>query len=158
MRIFSARSRVFRLLISAGIFGAVSATQGFNPDARDKDKTDKVEKPSIAVKSVPAMGFAPFRVVLTADVKGGPDDYEEYYCATVEWDMGDGNKAEQQNDCDPYEAGKSQIKRRFVREQVFDTPGEFRVIFRLKQKNKVVGAGQTTIRVRPGIRDGMIDR
>jgi hypothetical protein len=31
------------------------------------------------------------------------------------------------------------------------------VRFRLKQKNKVVAAGQTTIRVRPGIRDGGID-
>ena len=72
------------------------------------------------------MGFAPFRVVLTADVKGGPDDYEQYYCATIEWDMGDGNRAEQSADCDPYEAGKSQIKRRYVREQVFDTPASSR--------------------------------
>jgi hypothetical protein len=30
-------------------------------------------------------------------------------------------------------------------------------MFRLKQKNKVVGAGQTVIRVRPGIRDGGMD-
>ena len=68
--------------------------------------------------------------------------------------MGDGNKAEQAVDCDPYEAGKSQIKRRYIREQVFDTPGEFRVVFKLKQKNKVVGTGVTTVRVRPGLRDG----
>jgi hypothetical protein len=116
--------------------------------------SSKDDKPSIGLKSAPAMGFAPFRVVLTADVKGGPDDYEQYYCATAEWDMGDGNKAEQAVDCDPYEAGKSQIKRRYVREQTFDTPGEFRVVFKLKQKNKVVGTGTTTIRVRPGLRDG----
>ncbi len=116
--------------------------------------SDKDNKPSIALKSAPVTGFAPFRVVLTADVKGGPDDYEQYDCATAEWDMGDGNKAEQSVDCDPYEAGKSQIKRRYVREQVFDTPGEFRVLFKLKQKNKVVGSGATTIRVRPGLRDG----
>ena len=85
--------------------------------------SDKDNKPSIAIKSSPVTGFAPFRVVLTVDVKGGPDDYEQYYCATAEWDMGDGNKAEQAVDCDPYEAGKSQIKRRYVREQIFDTPG-----------------------------------
>jgi hypothetical protein len=115
-------------------------------------------KPSIELKVSPSMGFAPFRAVLTADIRGGADDYEQFYCATVEWDMGDGNKGEQQLDCDPYEAGKSQIKRRFVREQVFNTPGEYRVMFRLKQKNKVVGAGQTTIRVRPGLRDGFDDR
>ena len=37
---------------------------------------------------------------------------------------------------------------------IFDTPGEFRVVFKLKQKNKVVGSGTTTVRVRPGVRDG----
>jgi len=121
--------------------------------ASSKDDKPKDNKPTIAIKSAPAMGFAPFRVVLTVDVKGGPDDYEQYYCATAEWDMGDGNRAEQADDCDPYEAGKSQIKRRYIREQVFDTPGEFRVVFKLKQKNKVVGTGVTTIRVR-GMRDG----
>jgi hypothetical protein len=116
--------------------------------------SDKDNKPSISLRSAPVTGFAPFRVVLTVDVKGGPDDYEQYYCATAEWDMGDGNKAEQAIDCDPYEAGKSQIKRHYVREQIFDTPGEFRVVFKLKQKNKVVGSGSTTVRVRPGVRDG----
>ena len=127
---------------------AIAALSGAPGEASGNDA-----KPSIAVKSSPAMGFAPFRVVLTADIKGGADDYEEYYCATVEWDLGDGTKAEQQLDCEPYEAGKSQIKRRFVREQVFNSPGEFRVVFRLKQKNRTVGSGNTTIRVRPGIRD-----
>jgi hypothetical protein len=116
--------------------------------------SDKDTKPSISVKSAPVTGFAPFRVVLTVDIKGGADDYEQYYCATAEWDMGDGNKAEQAVDCDPYEPGKSQIKRRYIREQIFDTPGEFRVVFKLKQKNKVVGSGATMIRVRPGLRDG----
>jgi len=120
----------------------------------------KEDKPSISVKAQPSVGFAPFRVVLTADVKGGPDDYEQFYCASIEWDMGDGNKSEQQGDCDPYEAGKSTITRRYVKDQVFDMPGDFRVQFKLKQKNKVVGTGATTIRVRPGIRDigGDIDR
>jgi hypothetical protein len=147
MSICSVRSRGFFPTV---LFCSVAALS--SPSASDKDN-----KPSIAVRSSPAMGFAPFRVVLTADVKGGPDDYEQYYCASIEWDMGDGNKAEEQLDCEPYEAGKSQIKRRYVRQQVFDTPGEFRVVFRLKQKNKVVGSGQTTIRV-GGIRDGGTDR
>jgi len=133
---------------------ALAVTAGTR--ARDS-KPDKA-KPSIDVKSSPSMGFAPFRTVLTVEVKGGPDDYEQYYCASVEWDLGDGTVAEQKIDCDPYEAGKSQIKRRYVREQVFNSPGEFRVLFRLKQNSKVVGTGQTTVRVRPGIRDDGGDR
>jgi hypothetical protein len=116
----------------------------------------KDDKPSISVKANPSTGFAPLRTVLTAEVKGGADDYEPFYCPTIEWDLGDGTKAEQQGDCDPYEAGKSTIKRRYVREQVFDyagDQGELKVQFRLKQKNKVVGAGNTVVRVRPGLRD-----
>jgi hypothetical protein len=136
--------RCFPAVLCCAIVAALPAAAASNKD----------NKPSIAVKSSPLMGFAPFRVVLTAEVNGGPDDYEQYYCASVEWDMGDGIKAEEQQDCDPYEVGKSQIKRRYVREQVFNTPGEFRVTFKLKKKNKVVGTGATMIRVRPGARDG----
>ena len=123
------------------------------PTGAAGDAGQKADKPAISIKVSPSMGFAPFRVVLTAEVHGGPDDYEQFYCAAVEWDMGDGNRAEQSADCDPYEAGKSQIKRRYVREQVFDTPGEYHVFLRLKQKNKVVGVGQMTVRVRSGISD-----
>jgi hypothetical protein len=117
-------------------------------------------KPSISIKATPAVGFAPMRVVITAELKGGQDDYEEFYCATVEWDitsvngLGDGNKSESKLECDPYVAGKSEIKRRFVREQIFRTSGEYRIRFSLKQKNKVVGGAGTTIRVREGLGDG----
>ena len=125
------------------------------------DSTDRVPdaKPSVSVKAAPAVGFAPMRVVLTAELKGGQNDYEEFYCATVEWDitsvngMGDGNKSEQKLECDPYEPGKSEIKRRFVREQIFKSSGEYRIKFNLKQKNKIVGAAGTTIRVREGLGD-----
>jgi hypothetical protein len=104
------------------------------------------------------MGFSPARMVLTAELRGGADDYEEFYCATVEWDWGDDTRSESREDCEPYVAGKSQIKRRFTVDHVFNTAGEFRVEFRLKQKNKVVARGTTDVKVRPGIRDGGYDR
>jgi hypothetical protein len=37
---------------------------------------------------------------------------------------------------------------------MFNTAGDFRVEFRLKQKNKIVGRGAADVKVRPGIRDG----
>lgn len=113
------------------------------------------EKPSISVKASPMIGFAPIRIVLTADVKGGPNDYEQFYCATVEWDMGDGNKSEQAADCEPYEAGKSEIKRRYVVSHTYQIPGTFHVEFYLKQKDRRVLSGKTTVNVRPGLRDGI---
>ena len=100
------------------------------------------------------VGFSPSRVVLTADVKGGANDFEEFYCASVEWDWGDDTRSESKADCDPYEAGKSEIKRRYTTDHVFNNAGEFRVEFRLKQINKVVAKGTADVRVRPGLRDG----
>jgi hypothetical protein len=115
---------------------------------------DKKAKPSVSVKVTPIIGFSPARIVLTAELRGGADDYEEFYCATVEWDWGDDTRSESKTDCDPYEAGKSEIKRRFTIDHVYNIAGEYRVEFRLKQKNKVVGRGTADVKVRPGVRDG----
>ena len=115
---------------------------------------DNKAKPSLSLKASPLSGFAPTRVVLTAEVKGGNNDYADFYCPTVEWVWGDDTKAESKIDCDPYEPGKSEIKRRYVFDRVFQSPGNFRVEFRLKQKDKVVGSTSTTVNIRPGIRDG----
>ena len=140
---------------------------------RDVEK----DKPSISVKVSPVSGFAPMRAVITAELKGGDDDFEEFYCPTVEWDisvteiqqstfdpgvgrMSDSRpvqKSEQKLDCDPYEAGKSEIKRRFVREHTFRTGGEYTIKFSLKQNNKTVASNRTTVRVR-GMGDGVGDR
>ena len=111
-------------------------------------------RPSVSLKANPSTGFAPTRVVLTAEIKGGADDYQDFYCPSIEWVWGDDTRAESKGDCDPYEAGKSEIKRRYVIDRVFQTAGNFRVEFRLKQKDKVVGSGSTTVNIRPGLRDG----
>jgi hypothetical protein len=140
------RRAALHRLVPVFVCAAALAATGAMSSAKD-------DRPSITVRATPAVGFSPTRVILTADITGGPDDYEQFYCAAVEWDMGDGNKSEQKADCDPYERGKSQIKRRYVRDQVFRMPGEFRVQFRLKQRDKVVGSGRTTVRIRPGLRD-----
>lgn len=144
--------------------------------ASDLENSAK-EKPSLSLRASPTSGFAPMRTVLTAELKGGADDYEEYYCPTVEWEitvselpsrldpmgrmgggMGDSRpvqKSEQKLDCDPYEAGKSEIKRRFVREHTFKTGGEYTVRFSLKQGKKTVASHRTTVRVRGGVMDGV---
>ena len=117
--------------------------------ASDKDKG----KPSISVKASPIVAFSPARVVVTADIKGGPDDYEDFYCATVEWWWGDGTSSNQTSDCEPYEAGKSEIKRHFTIDRVFQSSGDFRVEFRLKKKDKIIGMGSTMVKIRPGVRE-----
>ena len=54
---------------------------------------EKKSKPSVAVKVTPTMGFSPARVVVTAELRGGADDYEQFYCGSVEWDWGDGTQS-----------------------------------------------------------------
>ncbi|PYR25830.1 MAG: hypothetical protein DMF98_10905 [Acidobacteria bacterium] len=79
--------------------------------------------------------MSPARVVLTAELQGGANDYEEFYCPSVEWDWGDGTHSESTLDCEPYEAGKSEIKRRFTVEHIFRA-GAYKVMFRLKRRDR----------------------
>jgi hypothetical protein len=116
------------------------------------------KKPKISLKANPAMGMSPVRVVVTADITGGANDMEEFYCPGVEWEWGDDTRSTNTADCDPYEAGKSEIKRRFSADHVYRSAGEYRVQFRLKKKDKTIGAGSTSVRVRPGLGDPGGDR
>jgi hypothetical protein len=120
--------------------------------AAQRDAADK--KPSLSLKATPPAGFAPLRVHLALDVKGGADDYADFYCPTVQWDWDDGTISENSEDCNPYEAGKSTIKRRFSADHVFRLSGEYRLTFRLKQKDKVISSATATITVRPGANEG----
>lgn len=111
------------------------------------------KKPKISVTANPSMGMSPFRAVVTADLSGITDDSEEFYCPSVEWEWGDDTRSTNTADCDPFVAGKTEVKRRFAADHVFQTSGEYRVQFRLKKKDKTIGSGSTVIRVRPGLGD-----
>ena len=115
--------------------------------------SDKPKRPKLSVKANPTMAVSPARVVASADINGGPDDFEEFYCASIEWDWGDDTKSNNTVDCDPYEAGKSEIKRRFTADHVYRIAGEYRIHFRLKKKNKTIASATTSVRIRPGIGD-----
>src|SRR4030095_4832934 len=115
------------------------------------------KKPSLSLKATPSVSFAPARIVVVAEVKGGPDDFEEFYCPTVEWEWGDFTTSTVEADCDPYEPGKSTIKRRYTVEHRFKNPGGFKIILRLKKGNKVVASANAQIQVRAGLGDPPAD-
>src|SRR2546425_13211676 len=79
---------------------------------------DQDVRPKLTLKAQPMMAIAPARVVFSAELTGG-NDLREYYCPTVEWTWGDDTRSEATSDCEPYEAGKSEIKRRFIVEHQF---------------------------------------
>jgi hypothetical protein len=126
--------------------------QGNEQNNKDNAKQVEAKRPKISVRAQPPVGVAPFRVVLTGELQGGDDDFEEYYCPTVEWAWGDDTTSESTLDCEPYEAGKSQIKRRFTVEHMFRRAGAFKVYFHLKRKDKVLASASVTIQVQPGVR------
>jgi len=126
-----------------------AAEQKAEKDARDQD----AKRPKITLRAQPPVGVSPARVVLTAELRGGANDFEEYYCPTVEWEWGDNTRSESSSDCEPYEAGKSEIKRRFTVEHVFRRAGEYQVFFRLKRHDKTVTSASTYVRVQPGAGD-----
>lgn len=136
-------------LATAVLASVVAAGGPVNAGQRNDDN----RKPSVAFKATPPVGFTPLKVRVVVDLKGGADDYADFYCATVEWDWADGNISGSGEDCDPYQAGKSEIQRRFTAEHTFRQAGEYDIAFRLKQKNRVVAYSRGTVRVRSGIYD-----
>jgi hypothetical protein len=109
------------------------------------------KKPSLSLKATPAVSFAPARVILVAEVKGGANDFEEFYCPTIEWEWGDFTTSTAEADCEPYSAGKSEIKRRYTVEHRYKNPGGFKIVLRLKKGTKVVASANTQVQVRAGL-------
>ena len=111
------------------------------------------KKPSVSLKANPPVGFSPLRVRASVDLRGGSDDYADLYCAAVQWEWGDDVTSENSEDCSPYQAGKSSIKRHYTAEHIYRQAGAYKITFRLKQRDRVVAAGTANIQVRAGLRE-----
>jgi hypothetical protein len=130
----------------------VAADVAIGAAGAQKDDKDP-KKPSLAVRVAPPIVFSPARVVVTAELKGGAADDPELYCPEMEWDWGDGTRSEANENCEPYEEGKSTIKRRWTTSHTYDMAGQYRVQLRLKRGSKTIVAGNNTVQVKPGVRD-----
>jgi hypothetical protein len=114
---------------------------------------DKPKKLALDMRITPVVSFAPSRVRAIAELKVPEDRTAEFYCAGIEWDWGDLTESEESNECEPYEAGVSQVRRVFTAEHVFQSGGRYRVQIRLKRNRKVIASASTVVTVRPGVRD-----
>jgi hypothetical protein len=121
--------------------------------AAQDDKNKDVKKPSLSLRASPTIVFSPARVVVSAELKGGAEDNGELYCPSLEWDWGDGTRSESNTDCEPFEAGKTTIQRRFTSSHTFNIAGSYRVQLRLKRGSKTVLGGHVSVQVKPGLRD-----
>ncbi|MDO8794782.1 MAG: hypothetical protein Q7J25_09200 [Vicinamibacterales bacterium] len=121
------------------------------PATSEAAADDKNKKVSLSLKVTPSMATAPARVRASVEIRGGPDNNEELYCPSVEWEWGDDTTSESSADCAPYEAGKSQIRRRYSAEHTFRSGGQYKVVLRLKQKNRIVAFTSSNLQVQGGI-------
>jgi hypothetical protein len=123
-------------------WAAVSALA--QEEARPKREA---KRPSLSLKATPGTGMVPVRITAAAEFRGGDDDFEEYYCPTIEWNWDDGTLSESSTDCEPYQAGESQIRRRYSMSHTYKRPGSYRVSFRLKNKDKIVAGATAMVRL-----------
>lgn len=108
------------------------------------------EKPKLALRATPRVGFVPAEILFVGELRGGADDYEEFYCATVEWDWDDDTRSESTPDCDPYEPGASRIRRRYSTRHRFDYPGRYEVRLNLKRRGDTVASARAVVELRGG--------
>ena len=110
------------------------------------DATQGKGKPKAALRVNPTLIFVPQRIVATAELTDGADDFQDYYCPTIEWIWDDTTTSESSEDCEPYEPGKSTIRRRYTADHTYKDPGNYDVVFRMKQGSTVVLSLRQTVR------------
>jgi hypothetical protein len=138
------------LVVATAVLAATFSTALMAQQKGDKAGKEEGKRPRLALRAQPSVAVAPARIVLTAELVGGTDDLEEFYCPTIEWAWGDDTVSESTVDCEPYESGKSAIKRRYTVQHLFRRAGSYKVYFHLKRKDKTVASASATVMVQPG--------
>jgi hypothetical protein len=118
-----------------------------------KKSTDPT-KVDLSLRVNPAMAFAPARITLMAQLKGGTADNADLYCPTVEWDWGDGTISQSSADCEPFQPNKSEIQRSYSTQHVYKTGGEYTVKLSLKKAEKIVAAATASLNISRAIDEG----
>jgi len=108
------------------------------------------DRPELSLRARPKLAFAPVEIMFTGLIRGGKDDNEDFYCVSAEWDWDDGTKSESIFDCEPYEAGSSEIRRRFSRRHSYAVGGDYEVRLTLKRRDDVVDSARVNVVIRGG--------
>ena len=139
--------------VASGVAIAIALATGLDSRTRAASRQDEDDDAKLRLRASPRVAFAPANILFVGDLRGGPDDNEELYCTTIEWDWGDDTKSEQTPDCDPFEPGTTEIRRRFSVRHTYAYGGRYDVRLHLKRRDDVVISARTSIEVR-----GTIDR
>jgi hypothetical protein len=124
---------VMRLVVAVlgvALLGAVSAS------AAEK----KVEKKGtkVSLRAAPRVAPAPATVVFNVELAGG-EDGEDLYCPVLEWEWGDGTHSEEEEECPPFEAGHTQVQRRFTTSHEYRDRANPNVVVTVRKGDRVFG-------------------
>ena len=108
------------------------------------------DRPNLSLRASPRVAFVPAEILFVAQLRGGDDDYEDFYCVTIEWDWDDDTRSESTPDCEPYEPGTSRIRRRYSTRHRFDYGGRYQVRINLKKRGDTVASARTAVELRGG--------
>ena len=133
--------------VAIGIVSLVLAA-GQAADGRASTRQGPDDDPRLRLRATPRVAFARDSFLFVGSLRGGPDDNEELYCATIEWDWGDDTYSESTPDCDPFEPGRTEIRRRFSVRHTFDYAGRYEVRLNLKRGDDILISARTRIEVR----------
>lgn len=121
------------------------------------EKEPKAKKPRLELRATPRFAFSPAFVMFTAELTGG-GDVEEMHCPELEWFWDDGGRSVQESDCAPFEAGKTQIERRFTAEHEFRTAGTYNVRLTMRKADRRLAETTVRVTVRAGFGDSTIEQ
>ena len=114
---------------------------------------DKPRKPRLDLRAAPRMAFSPVNVLVTAELTGGDNAIDDYYCPEIEWDWDDGGKSVHEADCPPFENGTTTIDRRFSQEHHYPRAGIYNVKASFKKSGNTFLATSIRVTVRAGAGD-----
>lgn len=116
----------------------------------------KTKKPGLDLRATPRMAFSPADIFFTAELRGGDDNHEDFYCPEVTWEWGDGGKSVEESDCEPYTEGVK-IQRRFTTHHTYARAAVYSIKVTLRKNGRAVAAQSVQVTVRPGLGDRTIE-
>ena len=139
-----------RRVLPVALIGIASLAlaAGQQADGHASSRQGPDDDPRLRLRATPRVAFAPASILFVGSIRGGPDDNEELYCPTIEWDWGDDTLSESTPDCEPFEAGGTSIRRRFSVRHTFDYQGRYEVRLNLKRRDDILISARTRIEVR----------
>ena len=92
----------------------------------------------VSLRASPRVAAAPATVVFNVELTGG-EDGEGLYCPVLEWEWGDGTNSEEEEECPPFEAGHTQVQRRFTTSHEYRDRANPRVTVTVRKGDRVLG-------------------